>query len=67
MYDYRKQTPEQRAETLHQRQARSFPFHEPPHFRLNKGWFLMTAAAYEHKQYFRTEEERAINCPATNF
>ena len=59
MYDYRKQTPEQRAETLHQRQVRGFPWHEPPRFRLNKGWFLMTAATYEHKQYFRTEEERA--------
>ena len=59
MYDYRKQTPEQKTETLHQRRAASLPLHEPPHFRLSKGWFLMTVATYEHKQYFRTEEERA--------
>ena len=58
MYDYRKQTPQQKTETLHQRQVRRFPLHEPPHFRHTKGWFLITAATYEHKQYFHTEEER---------
>ena len=59
MYDYRKQTPEQKTETLHQRQVRCLPLHEPPHFRFAKGWFLVTAATYEHKHYFHTEEERA--------
>ena len=59
MYDYRRQTPEQKTETLHQRQARSLPLHEPPHFHLTNGWFLITAATYEHKQYFHTDEERA--------
>ena len=59
MYDYRKQTPKQKTETLHQRRAASLPLHEPPHFRLTKGWFLITAATYEHKQYFRDGEERA--------
>ncbi len=59
MYNYRKQTPEQKAETLHQRQTRRLPLHEPPHFRHAKGWFLITAATYEHKRYFRTEEEQA--------
>ena len=59
MYNYRKQTPQQKAEILYQRQANSFPLHEPPHFRLAKGWFLITAATYEHKQYFHTEAEQA--------
>ena len=59
MYNYRKQTPKQKAETLHQRQTRHLPLHEPPHFRLTKGWFLITAATYEHKRYFHTEEEQA--------
>ena len=59
MYDYRKQTPEQKVETLYQRQARSLPLHEPPHFRLAEGWFLITASTYEHKKYFHTNKEQA--------
>lgn len=58
MYDYRKQTPEQRSETLRQRHMRQLPLHEPPRFRFTSGWFLITAATYEHKQYFHTEAER---------
>ena len=59
MYDYRKQTPEQRSETLRQRRMRRLPLHEPPRFRFARGWFLITAATYEHKQYFHTEADRA--------
>ena len=55
MYNYRKQTPEQKAEILHQRQVRRLPLHEPPHFHHAKGWFLITAATYEHKRHFHTE------------
>ena len=58
MYDYRKQTPEKKAEILQQRQIRRLPLHEPPHFRHAKGWFLITAATYEHKPYFHTDEDR---------
>ena len=59
MYNYRKQTSQQKTEILHQRQARRLPLHEPPRFRFATGWFLITAATYEHKQYFHTEEDQA--------
>ena len=58
MYRYRTLTPEQKTEVLRQRQARSLPLHEPPHFHSDEGWFLITAATYEHKRYFQTEEDR---------
>ena len=59
MYRYRTLTPEHKTETLRQRQSRNFPLHEPPHFHRAKGWFLITAATYEHKRHFQTEEDRA--------
>ncbi len=59
MYRYRTLTPEQKAEILRQRQSRGMPLHEPPHFHCAEGWFLITAATYEHKRYFQTEEERS--------
>ena len=59
MYRYRTLTPEQKTEILRQRQSRSLPLHEPLHFHRAEGWFLITAATYEHKRYFQTEEERA--------
>ena len=58
MYRYRGLTPEQKTETLRQRKLRGLPLHEPPHFHRAEGWFLITAATYEHKRYFQTEEEQ---------
>ena len=59
MYRYRGLTPEEQIETLEQRHLKGFPPHEPPHFHNIKGWFLITAATYEHKRYFQTDEEQA--------
>ena len=59
MYRYRTLTPEQKTEVLRQRQLRGLPLHEPPHFHDAEGWFLITAATYEHKRYFQTEEDQA--------
>ena len=52
-------TREQKAEVLHHRRLMGYPLHEPPHLREVEGWFLITAATYEHKPRFRTEEDRA--------
>ena len=52
MYRYRKLTAEEKTETLQQRHLNGFPPHAPPHFHNIKGWFLITAATYEHKRYF---------------
>lgn len=58
MYDYRRLTPEQRAEVLEYRRLHGYPLHEPPHLQRVEGWFLITAATYEHKAYFVAEEDR---------
>ena len=54
MYRYRGLTPEEKTETLQQRHLHGFP----PHLHDIEGWFLITAATYEHRQYFQTNEER---------
>jgi len=59
MYEYRKLTPEQKAEALRQRQFNGYPLHSPPHLYKAEGWFLITAATYEHKHHFTAEEDRA--------
>ena len=59
MYRYSALTPEQKTEVLRQRRLKGVPLHEPPHFHRAEGWFLITAATYEHKRYFQTEEDRA--------
>lgn len=57
-YLYRQLTPEWQAELLRYRRLRGYPLHEPPHLRDAEGWFLITAATYEHRPHFNTEEDR---------
>ena len=59
MYRYSTLTPEQKTEVLRQRRLKGVPLHEPLHFHRAEGWFLITAATYEHKRYFQIEEDRA--------
>ncbi len=47
-YEYRKMTPEQREETVHQRQTRGYPWHQPPHPFRDSGYYLLSAANFEH-------------------
>ena len=58
MYEYRKLTPEQRAELVKQRLARGFPPHEPPHQVRDREFYLLTAACYEHKNIMFSESRR---------
>jgi putative transposase len=61
MYDYRRMTTEERTATVAHRRARGFPLHKPPHFPRELGWYLVTAATYEHRPYFgATNELRAL-------
>jgi putative transposase len=50
MYDYRKMTPEERAEIVAQRKACGWPWHAPPHFGGQEELYLITAACYEHRE-----------------
>jgi putative transposase len=48
MYNYRKLTPEQKAEALAQREARGYPWHAPPH-SWGENTYMLSAACFEHK------------------
>ena len=58
MYEYRKLTPEQRAELVRQRKARGFPPHAPPHPVRDMPFYLLTATCYEHAHHMTTSERR---------
>lgn len=47
-YEYRKLTPEERAAVVFERHSRGFPLHSPPHLFREEGYYLLTAAIYEH-------------------
>jgi putative transposase len=57
MYDYRRMTREERIATVEHRRTRGFPLHKPPHFVQERGWYLVTAATYEHRPHFGAPNE----------
>ncbi len=57
MYDYRRMTPEEQAAVVEHRRSRGFPLHKPPHLAQGEGWYLITAATYEHRPYFDAPNE----------
>jgi putative transposase len=59
VYFYRNLPPELKAEVLRQRRLAGYPLHAPPHPREAAGWFLMTAATYEHQAHFTTSADRS--------
>jgi putative transposase len=57
-YEYRKLTPEEREEVLRQRRKCGYPLHAPPHpFRL-AGYYLITAANFEHAPIMNNAKRR---------
>lgn len=58
MYEYRKLTPEQKAELVEQRLIKGYPPHAPPHPVQDRRLYLLTAACYEHKYYMHSESRR---------
>jgi putative transposase len=57
-YEYRKLTPEQREQVLAQRKAKGYPLHAPPHPFREAGYYLITAANYEHVHIMNSPERR---------
>ena len=57
MYNWRQMTPEMRAEVLAVRQRQGQPWHGPPH-GLEKFWYHLSAACYEHAPLIGFSPER---------
>jgi putative transposase len=58
MYEYRKLSPEGRAQLIEERRARGLPPHSPPHPRQDAAHYLLTAACYEHQPHMRDASRR---------
>lgn len=57
MYDYRKMSPEERTAVVAERRSRGYPLHKPPHLEQGDGWYLISAATYEHVPHFTVANE----------
>ncbi|MEX0610508.1 MAG: transposase [Pirellulales bacterium] len=57
MYDYRRMTPSQREAVVEQRRARGHHWHKPPRANLGEGWYMLTAATFEHRHHFTGGDE----------
>jgi putative transposase len=57
-YEYRKLSPEDRRKVVEERKRRGFPLHQPPHPFRDAGWYLITAANYEHQPIMDSSERR---------
>jgi putative transposase len=58
-YTYRHLTPEEQAAIVAQRRARGYPLHAPPHPYREAGWYMITAANYEHAPIMQAPERRS--------
>lgn len=58
MYEYRKLSPEEKAEVVRQRLAKGYPPHSPPHPIKDASHYLITTACYEHKHRITTPQRR---------
>jgi REP-associated tyrosine transposase len=63
MYDYRKMTPQQRAEIVEYRRRHKRPLHSPPHWNLGiSDQYILTATCYEHMRIIGKHPERMTQC-----
>ncbi len=58
MYEYRKLSPEERAQLVEERLARGFPPHSPPHPIRDRPYYLLTATCYEHARHMLSPARR---------
>lgn len=64
MYNWRKMTPEMKAQALESRRLRKLPWHSPPHLDLGYCEYLITAACYEHMPVLGKNTDRMAECEA---
>ncbi|MBN1155710.1 transposase [candidate division KSB1 bacterium] len=58
MYEYRKMSEAERKEIIDYREARGYPLHAPPHPYRGFGYYLITAANYEHQPIMNSSKRR---------
>jgi putative transposase len=58
-YDYRNLTPEEREKAIHHRRVQGYPLHAPPHPFREAGYYLITAANYDHQPVMLSPERRS--------
>jgi putative transposase len=59
VYDYRKMTPEQKAEAVEYRRLHEHPLHSPPHLQFHgQRQFFITGTCYEHQHHIGLNPER---------
>ncbi|MGV3722362.1 MAG: REP-associated tyrosine transposase [Actinomycetota bacterium] len=58
VYNYRQLSPEERSDLIRWRAESGYPRHAPPHDYTLGGWFLISAATYEHQAHFAEEAHR---------
>jgi putative transposase len=57
-YEYRKMTPEERLAVVNTRKSMGYPHHGPPHIAHGAGYFLISAAYYEHNPIMVSPDRR---------
>ena len=57
-YEYRRMTPQERAETVANRRARGYPLHAPPHPIRHGGWYFITGVNFEHQPIMASPARR---------
>jgi putative transposase len=57
-YEYRKLTPREREEIIRYRKERGYPLHAPPHPFREAGYYLITAANFDHKPVLESPQRR---------
>jgi putative transposase len=57
-YEYRKFTPQEREEIVRYRRERGYPLHAPPHPFREAGYYLITAANFEHASVMDSADRR---------
>lgn len=58
MYEYRKLTPEQKAELVQKRLSCGYPPHSPPHPVKDREYYLLTAVCFEHQRLINSPSRR---------
>jgi putative transposase len=65
MYEWRKMTEEERAETLRERRHRKLPWHRPPHWEyVGPTTFIVSAACFEHSPIIGFSSQRIADFEA---